>query len=261
MPVLCLLLLPLLAACRPHAVRLEFSPQPGATYSYVVRVEATSDLRLDGQRRQRRTDVVEFDATHTVLDSSEDATRVRVRLRDRAGAVRARTFVVRFDRAGQLTGIDQLESLSADLLGDVGLTELFPAAAAAPPSAPLSPGERWEIEGPVRLPGLIRGEIEGAGRLLELGVEEARDVATVATATRVELERERTASGTRTSLAGTQVNEASITHAIADGSVTRARSVTRGRYDLRIVPVTGTEGLAVTGTLELTIRSVTTRTD
>lgn len=256
---MCLLLVALLGACREHTVRVGFAPAPGTVLAYVVEVAATSDLRLEGQPPQRRTDTVVLDATHTILDSREGATRVRVELRDRAGAVRARTFIVRFDRAGQLTGIDQVEGLPADLIGDVGLSELFPAAAAAPPDHALAPGERWTIDRPLQLPG-TSGQITGAGRLLELGVEDGREVATIASATTVELERTRVGPDAETILSGTQVNEASVTHAVFDGAVTRAKAVTRGRYDLRISPPSGAgSGLSVTGSLDLVIRSTTTR--
>lgn len=259
MIVVCTLMALTSTACRPATVRLAFAPRPGATYAYVVKVEATSQLQIEEQPVQRRTDTVVLDATHTVLAADGDAVRLRVELRDRAGAVRRRSFVVRFDRAGQLTGIEQLEDVATGLLGDLGLSEIFPAAAGAPPDRRLAPGERWSIDDSVALPGVRRGAIHGAGRLLRLGVEDGRDVATVATGTELRLERERVVGEARTTLTGSQANEALVTHAVADGSVTRARAVTRASYRLRITPSSGPAEAAVSGTLALVVRSSTTR--
>lgn len=250
----------MLAACRDHTVVLGFDPKPGDRYRYRVEVTSESTLSLDDGTDERRSDRVVLEATHTVLEPDGGATRVRVELQDPLGAVRPRTFIVRYDRAGQLSGIDQLEALPADLLGDLGLSEIFPAAVGAPPDRPLSPGERWEIEADVELPGLEEGRIAGAGRLVSLGVTDVGSVATIATATTFELERSRVTNGSRTRVRGTQVNESSVTRSISDGAVAEATALTRGRYAIALEPDgAAAGGLSVTGVLSLTVRSSTTR--
>ena len=46
-----------------------------------------------------------------------------------------------FDRAAQLTAVESVEGMPAEALGTLGLSEIFPAAAGAPPDRPLRPGE------------------------------------------------------------------------------------------------------------------------
>src|SRR3712207_6086484 len=89
------------------------------------------------------------------------------------------TTLFRSDRAGQLAEVERIEGLPAQVLGELGISEIFPAAAAAPPDRPLSPGDRWTINAPVDLPGLAPGRLRGQGRLIALGVVDGREVATI----------------------------------------------------------------------------------
>lgn len=252
-------LLPLLGACRDDSVRIGFAPAPGATYRYDVHVEAVSDLTIEGSPTEHRVDEVTLRSTHTVLSSAGGVTQVRVRLDDPTGAVDQRTFVVRYDRTGQLIGVDRVESLTADILANVGLADVLPAALSAPPARPLRAGDRWRVSRPIELPGTATGTVQGWGRLVGFGVENAARVATVATDTLLEVERTRAVALASTTLAGTQSNRAEVTHDLSDGSVARARSVTTGQFDLKIEPSGGATGPGLVGQLALRITSTTRR--
>ena len=79
-----------------------------------------------GSTRRRVAGVVpaDFTARHRVLDASDGTTRVEVRLaREGLGE---RTFVMRFDRAAQLTAVESVEGIPAEALGSLGLSEIFP---------------------------------------------------------------------------------------------------------------------------------------
>jgi hypothetical protein len=171
----------------------------------------------------------------------------------------ARTFVVRLDRAGQLAEVQRIEDLPAQALGSIGLTEIFPAAAGAPPAAPLSPGERWVVDEPVSLPGQPRTRLRGSGRLTELGVVDGEEVATIDSTFRLAVQGTTELEQGSFALDGSQSTTATATHRLADGAVEEVRAVTRGRYRLTLLPPAGTSGPAVPGTLTVLVRSHTIR--
>lgn len=266
------LLLPLVAAlvgCREDTVRLAFRPDVGAVYHYEVRVTSTSEVRLPGQPPDARTESVVLQSEHTVLDSGEDGVRVQVILGDASGSVR--TFVVRFDRAAQLESVESDEadaSLDAGAGtgedgGVLGLSEIFPAAAAAPPEGALEPGARWVIDDRVALPGAVGpARLTGSGRLRELGIEDDVEVARLVTSSVLELSAEQTsADGERVLLDGEQVTEQRASRDLHDGAVRSASSRTTGRYDLEVQPPIGQRRAPVHGTLRVTVTSETTRLD
>jgi hypothetical protein len=186
-----------------------------------------------------------------VLDVSGDVVRVRVVL-ERAGSG-ARTYVMRFDRAAQLTEVESVEGIPAAALGQLGLSEIFPAAAAAPPSRPLAPGDRWRIDDTVRLPGMdAPARLRGAGRLVELGVVDGHDTATVRSTFTVPVET--------AELRGTQRTELTTVYDLADGAVRVVTARTTGRFAVTLSPPDGEAGDALEGTLTLELRSETRRT-
>jgi hypothetical protein len=237
------------------AVALAFRPAEGAELAYETDVESTTVTDVPCQAPSSRTDRATLRADHRVLEVGADGVRVEVAL-SRAG-IGTRTFVVRFDRAAQLTTIEEVEGIPAAALGELGLSEVFPAAAGAPPDRPLAPGDRWAIDDEVRLdadgePTRLRGE----GRLVALGVEDGRDTATVETTTVLPVSTS-TASpttGTR-ELDGEQVTEVTATYDLADGALLRARSVTVGTFDLVLGPPPGGAGDECAGSLDVEVRS------
>jgi hypothetical protein len=194
-----------------------------------------------------------------VLDVGDDGVRVEVAL-TRAG-IGTRTFVVRFDRAAQLTTVEQVEGIPAAALGELGLSEIFPAAAGAPPDRPLAPGERWVVDDEVLLDAGdgVPTRLSGDGRLVELGVEDGDETATVTTRTRLPVETTTASTtGTRT-LVGTQISEVTATFDLADGGLRRAEAVTVGQFRLRLGPPEGGAGDPYEGTLSVEVRSTVTR--
>jgi hypothetical protein len=153
-----------------------------------------------------------------------------------------------------------VEGIPASALGELGLSEVFPAAAGAPPDRPLAPGDRWVIDDEVRLetdgaPTRLRGE----GRLVALGVEDGRDTATVeSTTTLAVATTASTSSGTR-DLEGAQTTEVVATYDLADGALLRAESVTVGTFDLVLGPPPGGAGDPCVGTLDVEVRSRVSR--
>ena len=134
----------LLTACRPGGVLVTFRPDDGARYSYRIAVTSTSVVEVSGQPPDEETDEVVLRADHHVLSHGPGGTRVQVRLRA-PGDDTPRTFVVTLDRSAHLAEVERVENVPAAALGEIGLSEIFPAAAGAPPDRPLRPGERWDV--------------------------------------------------------------------------------------------------------------------
>ncbi len=245
------------AGCGSDTVRLGFHPDAGAAYTYRVEVESLTVVSVDGSPSQRVEDRFELRAQHDVLAAGTESSRVRVRLS--GPNVGARTFVVRLDRAGQLAEVQRIEDLPAQVLGSIGLTEIFPAAAGAPPATPLSPGERWVVDEPVSLPGQPTTRLRGSGRLTELGVVDGEEVATIDSTFRLAVKGTTELAQGSFALDGSQSTTASATHRLADGAVEEVRALTRGRYRLTLLPPAGTSGPAVPGTLTVEVRSHTVR--
>ncbi len=247
----------LVGACRDGTVRVAFRPERGDRYAYrtEVRAESVTSFGTEPPRRTVADGVLE--AHHAVLDTGPDGTTVRVRLRHVGGETA--TFVVRLDRAAQLSEVERVQDLPAEVLGDLGLSEIFPAAAGAPPDRPLSPGQRWEIDEPVRLGGRQPWRLRGRGRLVELGVVDGRHVATVESIYRLPVRRTSGTAQARVLLEGSQATRARSTYALRDGSVVSATATTRARYRLTLRPPEGTGGTAVSGTLVVETRTTTRR--
>ena len=248
-----------LAACDDDgAVELSFRPAEGAELRYETEVESTTATDVPCEAATTRTDHTTLETTQRVLDVGDDGVRVEVAL-SRPG-IGTRTFVVRFDRAAQLTAVESVEGIPADALGELGLSEVFPAAAGAPPDRPLAPGDRWTIDDEVQLdtdgePTRLRGE----GRLVELGVEDGRDTATVETTATLPVATSASSSSGTRDLEGEQVTEVVATYDLADGALLRAESVTVGTFDLVLGPPPGGAGDPCVGTLSVEVRSRVSR--
>jgi hypothetical protein len=246
----------LATACRPDGVRLAFRPRRGAHYSYRVEVHAEVVTRIGDEPAQTRTDDDVLFADHVVRSAGARSSLVEVRLHGKDQP--SRTFVVRLDRAAQLAEVQTIEGLPASALGTLGLSEIFPAAAGAPPDRRLSPGERWRIDEPVSLPGATRSTLAGTGRLVELGVVGGRDVARVEDAFRLAVHRASDEQQGRIVLSGDELVHSVSTTDVADGAVEQVETQTQGTFHLTLIP-RGSTGPAVPGELTVTVRSVTKR--
>ena len=250
-------------ACEDDTVRVSFRPEVGAVYRYEVTVRSRSEVRLPGEEPEVHEEEITLQSKQTVLEAGPDGVRVQVILGDASGSVR--TFAVRFDRAAQLESVesDDAGEVSDDEPGVLGLSEIFPAAAGAPPEGRLGPGERWAFDDQVSLPGTIgAAALTGGGRLVALAVQDGEDVAKVATSSRLELETEQqTAEGDLVRLDGVQVTEQRASHDLDDGAVRSASSTTEGTYALEISPPFGQLREPVPGTLRVSVTSTTRRLD
>jgi hypothetical protein len=260
------LLAPLLASCRDDTVRVTFRPAVGAVYRYEVTVRSRSEVHIPGEKPQVRNEEVVLQSEHTVLDAGPDGVRVQVILGDASGSVR--TFVVRFDRAAQLESVETDDTGTGDEdpaedAGVFGISEIFPAAAGAPPDRRLGPGAHWQIDDAVTVPGSVGdARLRGEGRLVQLDVEDGEDVARLATSSVLELRSaEEGADGETVALDGEQVTEQRSTHDLRDGAVRSASSTTRGSFALEIQPPFGQLRDPVHGTLEVRVTSKTVRLD
>ncbi|MDQ3354883.1 MAG: hypothetical protein M3507_10500 [Actinomycetota bacterium] len=245
-----------LTACRPGTVRLTFRPEVGATYRYEVEVRTRSEVDLGrGDPEIREEDVV-LSSEHTVLQSDDDGVLVRVLLQE-PGA-EDRIFEVVFDRAAQLEAVQSIEGVPDESLGTLGISEIFPAAAGAPPDRPLGPGASWTIDDAIQLPGVgAATELTGSGRLVELAVVGDEEVARLASSARLPLESQVLGPNGALRLSGTQVTDYRATHDLDDGAVREATSDTVGRFDLEVGPPPGQAGSPVRGSLVVEVSSRT----
>lgn len=243
--------------CRDDTVRLSFQPSPGARSSYRIEVRAVAVTTVGGGEARRTVAEAVLEARHRVLDSGPDGSRVEVRLIQRGGP--AATFVVRFDRAAQPTEVQRIEGLPAGALGELGLSEIFPAAAAAPPDRPLGPGDRWDIDEPVSLAGSRPARLSGEGRLVALEAADGRRLARVESAYRTPVHRTADQTDGRLRLEGSLGTRARVAYDLDDEVVQSVRARTRGRYDVTFLPPSGVAGDPVPGTLVVDVDSTTKR--
>jgi hypothetical protein len=244
-----------LVACRPDTVQVAFRPRVGAHYHYQVDVTKVRTIQLGSDEPQRTVDDARLDAEETVLTSGPQGIRVQVELR-RAGSP-ARLFVVLFDRAAQLTAVESVEGLPASILEPFGLSEIFPAAAGAPPARPLAAGEQWTIDDHLALAGSAPARLQGSGRLVSFGVVGGRNVASIRSSTRLPVSTQSTLQGGQLVLHGVERTVSTATRELADGAVEEASSTTGGSYQVTLAP--GGQGTPVSGTLTIEVRSKTKR--
>ncbi len=247
----------LVAGCRDDTVRVGFRPDRGDRFAYRIAVHAATVAQLEGEPPRRSVVETVFDARHAVVDTGPSGTTVEVRLRERGG--RLLTFSVRLDRSGQLTEVRHIEGLPADALGELGLSEIFPAAVAGPPDRPLAPGARWSLDETVQIGGPPPVRLTGRGRLAELGVLDGRRVARVENDYRLPVRRRGGEGGRRLDLDGWQDTRARAAYAVDDGAVVWAEAHTTGTYRLTVLPPEGSTVAPVPATLAVEVRSTTRR--
>jgi hypothetical protein len=257
------LLLATLAGCRDEGVLLTFRPEVGTTYRYEVVVRSSATRRVEGGRPEVEREEARFDARHTVVDADDGGIRVEIELR-RAGSA-SRTYVVRYDRAAQLEAVESIEGISVATLGGLGLAEIFPAAAGAPPDRALAPGDRWIIDETVQLPGEQEpSRLRGDGRLDELGVVDGLDVARIVTRSVVPIrsvagDGDDGDAGGRLSRQGSLTTRSRTEHDLSDGSVRRVDSTTTGLLRVTIAPPEDVGGEPVEATVAVEVESETRR--
>ncbi len=254
------LLLPALAAggltaCDKEAVHVGFRPEAGASYRYEIKVQSVTTTLLGDEAPDRSVDDVTLESRDTVLSAAPGEVRVQVQLR-RVGSP-DRTFLVRFDRAAQLAGVDAVDGLPPAVLGPAGLPEFLPAAVTAPPDRPLSPGEKWRIDATPTLSGAAPVRLEGTGRLVKVSTSGGRKVASIKAETSVPLSSTSKVADATVTISGTETTESTATRALVDGVVQEANSVTKGTYNLVLSP--NGSGAPVTGTMAVEIRAQTRR--
>lgn len=215
---------------------------------------------LTGGRPEKVRDRAELVARHRVLSRDGDAVRVEVRVT--VPGVGDQTAVVRLDRAAQLTAIETVEGVPVAALGDLGVSEIFPAAAGAPPDRRLRPGDRWDIDDRLQLDEMADpARLRGVGRLVSLAVVDGRDTATVRSTFSVPIEASISTQRGAGELRGTQRTELTVTYDLADGSVRAADATTTGSFRLVLNPPSDSAARPQIGTLTVEVTSETTLAD
>lgn len=243
-----------LSGCSSEQVRVAFRPEAGDHYRYEVKVRSVTTTNIPGQPPDRTTDDAVIEADTTVVEASPEHARVRVVLR-RKGTP-DRTLLLRFDRAAQLAGVEAVDGLPPQGLGSLSLPEVLPAAAAAPPDRPLSPGERWRISAE-SVAGGTGGRLEGTGQLVSVGRSGPHRVASIRSTTRLPLSSSTHLGEVGVSLEGVETTEATTRRSLSDGAVVSATSRTEGRYRLTLTPSGAPGGSSLDGTMEVEVSSET----
>lgn len=253
-----LLLLGALVGCRDHTVRIAFRPPVGATYRYVVDVRSVSTTKIEGASAQRREEEVRLVAEHTVLARGRDG-GVRVRVLVGEPGTAAQAFVVRFDRAAQLESIESVEGDQPDIVGALGVPEIFPGAAGAPPIA-LGPGDEWSVDRRIEVPGTLGStRLRVQGRLDQFGVTGDEEIARLVSTASMPLSTTTFTEDGTLELDGTQRISQRATYDLDDGAVRTVRSSTVGHFRLRVLPPAGAVRTGLPGTLDVRVTSTTKR--
>ena len=248
--------LALLPSCGEDTVRLSFVPAAGERVEYRIRVRAETVTTVGGEPARRTVDDTELVASHEVLESGGDGSRVSVRLSEEGKA--ASVFVVRLDERGRPAEVRQTEGAAAGV-ADLGLSELFPGAAGVPPERRLAPGERWTIDAPVALAGPGRARLAGEGRLVALEAVDGRRLARVESGYRLPVRRTAEETGGRLVLDGSLDTTARVAYDLDDDVVHSVRAHTTGRYRVTLLPPDGVGGAPVPGTIVVDLDSTTRR--
>jgi hypothetical protein len=230
------------------------------TYEYTIHVVSSTTSAFPGAPPSHPPVVpADITARHHVLDASDGTTRVEVQLaREGLGQ---RTFVMRFDRAAQLTAVESVEGIPAEALGSLGLSEIFPAAAGAPPARRLRPGDRWVIDDQVQLAGMdAPARLSGSGHLVQLGVVDGHKTATVSSTTTLPLTAISTTPDGVQTLVGTQTTTITVVYDLTDGSVRHSTATTGATYEVLLSPPAGQPGAPIKGSLTVKLQSETRRT-
>lgn len=245
----------LLVGCRdtPKEVQVDYRPEVGAVFRYELVVSSVTVTTLTDEQPERSVDEATLETTDTVLESGSDGVRVRVDLR-RSGSP-DRSFVVRFDRAAQLSGVEAVEGLPPDVLGPLAFPELLPAAVTAPPRKPLSPGEEWVIGADTKLPDGSTVRVEGTGRLEDVSTVDGLEVASIRAQTRLPLTSTTKVRGVTVSLEGVETTDSTAVRAVADGSVRSASALTKGDYRITLNGPAGDTSAPLSGTMTVEVRS------
>ncbi|MGI8685627.1 MAG: hypothetical protein ACR2MO_11185 [Acidimicrobiales bacterium] len=248
----------LLPGCSSGTVRISYRPAVGDVVVYRTSVQAVTVTQIGDAAARRRVTSSVLTARHRVLASGPDGARVEVRLEQ--GEAPPATFVVRFDRVGQLVEVQRIEGLPADVLGDLGLSQVLPAAAAAPPRRPLAPGETWKIDEPVEVAaGSPATRLTGTGRLVALAVADGRRVARVDSSYRLPVRQTAADTEGRLALDGSLDTRARVSYDLDDHEVHGVRATSTGHYAVTLLPPAGVTGVAVPGTIDVEVSATSRR--
>jgi polyisoprenoid-binding protein YceI len=248
---------PTLVACSHEKVQVAFRPKVGDSFKYELKVKSVTVTRMGTDPPERTVDEATLEATDTVLAATPEEVRVQVVLR-RAGTP-DRSFVVRFDRGAQLSGVETVEGLPPGVLGPLAFPEFLPAAAAAPPTRLLAPGDKWKIDSRPVLPGGVEAHFEGTGKLVKVKSSGGHKVASLESETRLPLVSSSLVGQITVALEGVETTNASATRMLSDGSVKDASSLTKGEFQVTLTGPGGEDAPPVTGTMTVEVQSETRR--
>jgi hypothetical protein len=234
--------------CRTDAVRLGFDPEPGATYHYRYEVDATISRDVAGERPRTTSVHLTFESRQTVLEQTPDGTRMEVTLSAPQSSPRTAQVVV--DRAGSLQAIQDVEGLPADALGLPSTADLLASTSVEPPTGGLSLGDGWEV---------TLGATRGEGRLDHFEVLDGARSAVVETTLIEVLTETLERAGSEVVLDGDLRSSGHTAFDLADGSVRRSRTVSRGTVDVLVSPPVGVLAPAVEAVVAYELEVSTTR--
>ncbi len=251
-PTIAVVLLVLVAAiasgCRGDDVRLGFEPAAGATYRYRYEVDATITRALEGEEPKTTSVHLTFRSHQTVLEQTDEGTRMEVTLSAPQSAPRTAEVVV--DRAGSLQAIQQVEGLPADQIGLPSAAALLASTSVEPPTGPLSLGDTWDV---------ALGVVSGRSRLDHFAVLDGARAAVVEMEL-VEVLTDTVSSGASEVVLDGDLRSSSRTaFDLSDGSVRRSRTRSHGRVDVLVSPPADVVAPAVEGEVTYDLRVTTTQ--
>jgi hypothetical protein len=232
------------AGCGADTVRLDSRPEVGDRSRHRYELEATITRSLEGEPSEVSEVDVTVETEAEVVEVTADGVRAEVTIR-REGA-EPTTAQVLLGRGGTLEGLELVEGLppEATVLGGL---EAVLGTADIPPDVPLRPGQRWLISD---------GAVAGEGRLQRLGVVDGEHVAVVRTAVAEPL-----SPTAASALDGELRTRATTSYDLADGSIRRSTSASKGTVEAVIQPPAGVDAQPVHATIRYDVEVRVVRLD
>ncbi len=244
-------------SCRPDTVDLAYSFEVGQTFNYKMEAQATASWSIGGEGsgsyrisyavEERVIAVDDAGATVAVTMTPSDIEEEGLP----SPGPTERIFTLQVGTDGELLGVLDVDGVPAEALDPDTLA--FIGTYRPPlPSEPVRLRDTWTARQELTL-GSVFQQVTTTGTLLTLDLDEDGEIADVSYQGEGPLVWTTTLPQGAAELSGSATSQGVATVAIENGYLQSSRSITSGRFEVRIVPDAGQATLSGQVSLELTM--------